>query len=176
MSHHVRKARGSAIAYRCHCGGGGNRRRGKVNLTRMFKKAKTHRTEKRNSVSALRLFEAFVVLCGVLLCSYALVVGFSGTNETTPEPNTLAPAESQDKDYSHFTHTNQFHSRLPCLLCHRRDDNSARITFPGKINHLPCAGCHALQFSDNHKSDLHDLSYKHGDEKVSRPAKFWIQI
>jgi c(7)-type cytochrome triheme protein len=56
--------------------------------------------------------------------------------------------EPQDKDYSRFTHSNQFHSRLPCLLCHRRDDNSARMRYPGKINHLPCAGCHSLQFSD----------------------------
>src|SRR6185369_15880958 len=56
---------------------------------------------------------------------------------------------SQDKDYSRFTHTNPYHSRMPCLLCHRRDSNSPRIGFPGRVNHLPCAGCHALQFSDN---------------------------
>ena len=59
------------------------------------------------------------------------------------------PAEpAQAVDYSRFTHSNQYHSRLPCLVCHRRDDNSSRIGFPGKTNHLPCAGCHALQFSD----------------------------
>ena len=54
----------------------------------------------------------------------------------------------QGADYSRFTHGNQYHSRLPCLVCHRRDDNSSRIGFPGRSNHLPCAGCHALQFSD----------------------------
>ena len=54
----------------------------------------------------------------------------------------------QTTDYSRFRHNNQYHSRLPCLVCHRRDDNSARIRFPGKSNHLPCSGCHALQFSD----------------------------
>ena len=55
----------------------------------------------------------------------------------------------QTTDYSRFRHGNQYHSRLPCLVCHRRDDNSARIRFPGKTNHLPCAGCHGLQFSDS---------------------------
>lgn len=51
-------------------------------------------------------------------------------------------------DYTRFRHGNQYHSRLPCLVCHTRNDNSARIGFPGRNNHLPCAGCHALQFSD----------------------------
>ena len=56
---------------------------------------------------------------------------------------------SQNVDYSKFRHGNQYHSRLPCLVCHVRNDNSARIGFPGRNNHLPCAGCHALQFSDS---------------------------
>lgn len=115
----------------------------------MFEKVKTDRQSKRNPIPALWLIEAFVLLCGIMLFGYALVVGFTGKNDTAPEPALIPPAESQDKDYSRFTHSNQLHSRLPCLLCHRRDDNSARIGFPGKSGHLPCAGCHALQFSDN---------------------------
>lgn len=120
----------------------------------MFKRTKTHQTEKRNSIPALRLFEAFVVLCSILLFGYALVGGFSGANVTSPEIDTspeveaVVPAENQTKDYSRFTHSNQFHSRLDCLVCHRRSNNSPRVGFPGKINHLPCAGCHTLQFSD----------------------------
>lgn len=55
---------------------------------------------------------------------------------------------AQATDYTKFRHGNQYHSRLPCLLCHRRDTNSPRVGFPGKTGHLPCAGCHALQFSD----------------------------
>jgi hypothetical protein len=65
-----------------------------------------------------------------------------------PINNEEAPA-MQDKDYSRFTHTNAYHSRMPCLLCHRRDTNSARIGFPGKSGHTPCIGCHQLQFSDS---------------------------
>lgn len=83
-----------------------------------------------------------------MLFGYALVVGFEGENGSSPSSEPVASAEIQDKDYSRFTHGNAFHSRLPCLVCHRRDDNSTRMGFPGKINHLPCAGCHSLQFSD----------------------------
>ena len=51
-------------------------------------------------------------------------------------------------DYSTFKHENPQHARLPCLLCHRRENNSARPTLPGKSNHTPCAGCHAQQFNN----------------------------
>ena len=67
---------------------------------------------------------------------------------STDQPAAVEP-QIQEKDYSHFTHTNAFHSRMPCLLCHRRDTNSPRITSPGKAGHTPCIGCHQLQFSDN---------------------------
>ncbi len=36
------------------------------------------------------------------------------------------------------------HARLPCLLCHKRNDNSPRLKRSG---HLPCSGCHVQQFS-----------------------------
>lgn len=89
------------------------------------------------------------MLCGILFFGYALVVGFAGKSASTPGPdNEVVAPQTEDKDYSKFTHSNAFHSRLPCLLCHRRDDNSARISFPGKIDHLPCTGCHQEQFSD----------------------------
>ena len=55
----------------------------------------------------------------------------------------------ENADYSKFQHTTAYHSRLPCLLCHRRDNNSARTAFPGSSNHLPCAGCHVKQFAES---------------------------
>jgi c(7)-type cytochrome triheme protein len=58
-----------------------------------------------------------------------------------------APIASQD--YSVFKHDNPQHARLPCLLCHRRETNTARPTLPGKSNHEPCTGCHAQQFRDS---------------------------
>src|SRR5829696_4869403 len=51
-------------------------------------------------------------------------------------------------DYSKFRHDNRDHARLPCLLCHRRDDNSAQPTLPGNAAHAPCTGCHQQQFAN----------------------------
>ena len=51
-------------------------------------------------------------------------------------------------DYSQFKHDNRDHARLPCLLCHRRENNSAQPTLPGKASHAPCTGCHTQQFSN----------------------------
>ena len=56
----------------------------------------------------------------------------------------LAPAQP---DYSRFSHTNPQHARLPCLLCHRREDNSPRPV--RSAGHTPCTGCHTEQFADN---------------------------
>ena len=53
----------------------------------------------------------------------------------------------ENADYSKFRHDSSYHARLPCLLCHRRENNSARPAMPGKTNHLPCAGCHVKQFA-----------------------------
>lgn len=118
----------------------------------MSKSTKTNQTKMRNSTPPIGLFKAFVLLGGILLFGYALVVGFSDGNQPAMEKvdEVVTPlAEPQDNDYSKFKHSNPSHTRLPCLLCHRRDDNSPRIQFPGKPDHLPCAGCHAVQFSDN---------------------------
>ena len=51
------------------------------------------------------------------------------------------------KDYSKFEHSDPNHSRLPCLLCHRREGNAVQPTLPGKDQHTPCAGCHAPLFA-----------------------------
>ena len=51
-------------------------------------------------------------------------------------------------DYSQFKHDNRNHARLPCLLCHRRENNSPQPTLPGKAAHAPCTGCHAQEFAN----------------------------
>ena len=53
----------------------------------------------------------------------------------------------QERDYSKFQHGNANHSRLPCLLCHRRENGAVQPTLPGKDGHTPCIGCHAPLFS-----------------------------
>ena len=52
-------------------------------------------------------------------------------------------------DYGKFQHSSRNHSRLPCLLCHRRESNAPIPKRPGGSGHLPCAGCHAQQFSSS---------------------------
>ncbi|MEA2176453.1 MAG: hypothetical protein QOD00_4045 [Blastocatellia bacterium] len=54
--------------------------------------------------------------------------------------------QESNKDFSKFSHTNETHAALPCLLCHRREDNSTRPTLPG---HMQCAGCHTQRFNDS---------------------------
>src|SRR5215204_5869259 len=58
-------------------------------------------------------------------------------------------AQESNRDYSKFKHENPQRARLTCLLCHRRENNSARPTLPGKESHAPCTGCHAQQFSNS---------------------------
>lgn len=53
------------------------------------------------------------------------------------------------QDFSRFKHDNPNHSRLPCLLCHRRESSAAQPTLPGGNQHAPCAGCHAQQFANS---------------------------
>lgn len=59
-----------------------------------------------------------------------------------------AAPQSTTADYSQFKHDDRNHARLPCLLCHRRENNSPQPTLPGKAAHAPCTGCHAQQFSN----------------------------
>jgi c(7)-type cytochrome triheme protein len=58
--------------------------------------------------------------------------------------NFTEPQESGG-DFSKFSHT-QTHAALPCLLCHRRENNNPRPSLPG---HTPCAGCHTQRFTDS---------------------------
>lgn len=101
-------------------------------------------------VTASRALKWAFVVAAISFCGYSF--GVVRAKENISAINVAAEtelvAEGQTADYSRFTHYNQFHSRLPCLLCHRRDTNSPRVSFPGKIDHLPCAGCHTAQFND----------------------------
>lgn len=61
-----------------------------------------------------------------------------------------AQSQAPGEDFSQFAHT-KTHARLPCLLCHRREDNLPRMRLPG---HTPCAGCHTQQFANNTSNPL----------------------
>src|SRR6266852_2283226 len=89
-------------------------------------------------------------LCQLVACGAALVAGFAlSASAGRTEPNEQQMQVPENADYSRFQHTTAYHARLPCLLCHRRETNSARPAIPGSSDHLPCAGCHVKQFADS---------------------------
>src|SRR5262249_28286268 len=88
----------------------------------------------------------------LITVAFALMLTHSNVSGSTNGLESLQSPQSQMQfpeglDYSKFQHNTRNHSRLPCLLCHRRDSNAAVPKRPGASQHLPCAGCHAQQFS-----------------------------
>lgn len=88
--------------------------------------------------SARRTLSLALVLAAAL--GFALTLALDSRASAT-----LVEAQGAG-DYSKFRHANPEHARLPCLLCHRREDNSPRPT--RSAGHTPCAGCHAQQFAN----------------------------
>lgn len=96
-----------------------------------------------------RLLLSIIAGCFVVSIGFALVqqrVSLAARIES--EEFVYEQTPQQQVDYSSFKHSNPNHSRLPCLLCHRREGTTARPALPGANGHLPCAGCHAQQFAD----------------------------
>lgn len=95
-----------------------------------------------------RRLSLVVVLAGLAVFAWALVSGqrLPALSVETRAGATAAGMSIEPQNFSKFTHTNPQHARLPCLLCHRRDDNSPRPT--RSTGHTPCAGCHTQQFAD----------------------------
>ena len=107
---------------------------------RMKKRSKKNGGDRGLTPRAVQLFilmAASVVFCGYFIANESSAGGFD---------DEVAPVENAAQDYSRFRHSTPQHDRMPCLLCHKREDNSAAIRFPG---HMPCAGCHVQQFADN---------------------------
>lgn len=116
---------------------------------------------KRHQVS----IAAGLILLAVAIPVMVRIVSASHT-ELTPI-NTESWEPQTQPDYSKFNHANPNHSRLPCLLCHRREDNSVQPKLPGASGHVPCAGCHSQQFADanspictNCHTDVHSGTVK----------------
>ena len=100
------------------------------------------------NVRHLRL--GFFFLLALLVATSAFFIS-RASNSVSESPQ--SPQEQmqfpEGLDYGKFQHSSRNHSRLPCLLCHRRDSNAPIPKRPGASNHLPCAGCHAQQFSNS---------------------------
>lgn len=85
---------------------------------------------------------AAVVSTCILLFGLFAVFGNSETGQAEPGVS----VETAAQDYSRFRHDSPQHTRMPCLVCHVRSDNSTKVSYPG---HIPCASCHQQQFADN---------------------------
>lgn len=115
----------------------------------MFRNETTHGRMGCSPISRPRALETAVLLLGLILFGFVLVENLVGRSEDKGEFGAAILFGTEEVDFSRFEHTSKDHARLPCLLCHKRDDNSARMQFPGKVDHLPCASCHVQQFSDS---------------------------
>ena len=86
------------------------------------------------------------LVCALMISvSVGLLAVSSGRRESLGQQMKVP----DDADYSKFQHSSAYHARLPCSLCHRRDNNAARPSMPAASNHSPCAGCHVKQFANS---------------------------
>ena len=118
-------------------------------MFRIFGKAT--RAERSRRLSASRL--TAVLVLALAIATFTVL----NSRATRSMPNFVTESSSGQEqmqfpeglDYSKFQHDSRNHSRLPCLLCHRRESNAAIPKRPGGSGHLPCAGCHAQQFANS---------------------------
>ena len=109
-----------------------------------------------------------VLFIAAVIFAIFLVSGHSSslTTAQSQQPQMQFP---EGLDYSKYLHGSQYHSRLPCLLCHRRETNTAQPNLPGGKDHLPCKGCHVQQFA---ASDGPICTICHSDVKAGAVRAF----
>lgn len=84
------------------------------------------------------------MIAGCAVFAYAFMFGSHPSAIASPIAEPVTEPAAQDS--SRFRHTSAQHARLPCLVCHTRESNSAKLKLPG---HIPCSSCHVQQFADN---------------------------
>jgi c(7)-type cytochrome triheme protein len=101
--------------------------------------------------SSLRRLSCTLIIVFTTAIFADVIDTFAPASSANREASLLYPPVPQDQniDFSKFRHDNTSHARLPCLLCHRRETNSAKPTLPGGGGHLPCTGCHAKEFTNS---------------------------
>ena len=117
-----------------------------------------------------------LIVASIVLGVILTMVLNSRASDSIPDFANASPQSPQEQmqfpeslDYTKFQHDSRNHSRLPCLLCHRRESNSPIPKRPGASGHLPCAGCHAQQFSN---SDSPICTICHTDVKSGATKPF----
>lgn len=100
------------------------------------------------------------VVATAVICSL-LVLTYLSEQKSFASDVVLANAPAS-QDFSRFPHGTAQHTRLPCLVCHVRSDNSAAPKMPG---HIPCASCHAQQFAEGNSSPICSICHTTTDVK-----------
>ncbi|MEP7148025.1 MAG: cytochrome c3 family protein [Acidobacteriota bacterium] len=113
-------------------------------------------------VRAASFAAGLIVSCSVLVFTYG-----SGHEEFAPEriaPNEVAAVQ----DFSRFRHDTSQHTRLPCLVCHVRKDNSSAPKMPG---HIPCSSCHTQEFAAGNQHPICSICHTATDVKRFPPLR-----
>ena len=126
-----------------------------ASVMRLIRKGLTTEPLRDTEVAQKSRLAAVTLIVALIALGTTFVTGWH-SRASASIPNSASktsPGEEQMQfpdglDYSKFQHGTRNHSRLPCLLCHRRETNAPRPQLPGGSGHLPCAGCHSQQFSN----------------------------
>ena len=118
-------------------------------------KGQIPRHPSKDRLRRLRLFalgSSLLAMFGLFFVSYA----------GGPDLTASRPPDPPAQDYSRFRHDTQQHTRLPCLVCHVRNDKRAEPKMPG---HIPCASCHSAQFAEGNASPICSICHTATDVK-----------
>ncbi|MEO8574219.1 MAG: cytochrome c3 family protein, partial [Pyrinomonadaceae bacterium] len=100
-------------------------------------------------------------LTGIAIVCALLVLTYVSERKSFASDVVIAN-EPASQDFSKFPHGTAQHTRLPCLVCHVRSDNSAAPKMPG---HIPCSSCHAQQFAEGNSSPICSICHTATDVK-----------
>jgi c(7)-type cytochrome triheme protein len=117
------------------------------------------RRQRRSRIIALVI--GVVGLAAMIILPYESEAGNSPLDAT----NVKEPAV---QDFSRFRHDSQQHTRMPCLVCHVRSDNSPAMKMPG---HIPCSSCHSQQFAEGNSSPICAICHTATDVKRFPPLR-----
>ena len=127
-----------------------------VSVMNVLRRCFTTETQRTTEVAQRRRLSTVTLILALIVVGMTFVTILnSRVSGSMPKiPTGFLPDQQQMQfpeglDYGKFQHSSQNHARLPCRLCHQRDDNSPRPKRPAGSKHLPCAGCHAQQFSSS---------------------------
>src|SRR6185369_4629068 len=74
-----------------------------------------------NKAASSRRTPKFPVLVFMIVCTIGVINSRAHVDPPQPQTPQVQMQFPEGLDYSKFLHTSANHSRLPCLLCHRRD-------------------------------------------------------